>query len=112
MNSVDPHQQVLISTKAIIRNNERVLLVKNARSEWELQEELRITSGASKVVDAFKHHHYQNIIVIVYDCGMLTNPNYSLSDEHSDGGWFTLEQTAKLNIPEHYQRVISQVCGA
>jgi 8-oxo-dGTP diphosphatase len=131
MSDSDPHLSALVSTKGVLRNHNRVLLVKNARSEWELPggklhvgesleeclrreilEELGLVVGASKVLDVFHHHYYENIVVIAYDCGEIGDADFSLGSEHSDGGWFELMQILKMNVPENYKRVIQGVYAA
>jgi ADP-ribose pyrophosphatase YjhB (NUDIX family) len=105
------HQRLLISAKAILHRNGRVLLVKNARSEWdlpggklqkgedlekclerELQEELHLSIGTSQIIGAFKHHYYDDIIVIVYDCGSPSEPEFvnAMNDEPGIALFFRL----------------------
>lgn len=128
MSDRDLHLRALISTKGVLRNGNRVLLVKNARSEWELpggkleagenpekclgreiQEELGLTIVRPRILGAFNHHYYDDVVVIAYDCGELHDVAFSLSVEHSDGGWFELAQVLTMNVPENYKRVI-RIC--
>ncbi len=126
----DPHQRPLISAKALLHREGRVLLVKNDRYEWdlpggklqhgedleqclerELREELGFSVGAVRVAGAFKHHFYDTIMVIVYDCECSEEFEVTLSDEHSAGGWFDVEQMQVMNVPENYKRVAAEVCA-
>lgn len=126
MSGPDPHQRLLISTKAILHREGRVLLVKGSRSEWdlpggklqhgedlegclarELGEELGVSIDTAEVVGALMHHFHDDIVVIVYDCGSPNEQDFLLSDEHSDAGWFGLDQMLSLNIPENYRQLIA-----
>lgn len=128
MATSDPHLKAMISTKGVLRNRGRILLVKNARSEWELpggkiehgesleqslarefHEEVGIPVQALRLLAAYTHHHYDDIVVLVYDCGTREDPTYTLSDEHSDGGWYDAKQIQTMNVPENYRRVIAQL---
>ncbi|MGD8418745.1 MAG: NUDIX hydrolase [Pseudomonadales bacterium] len=125
MEDDDPHQRVLVSTKGVLRGERGVLLVKNARSEWELpggklehgerpeeclereiREELGIPVTIGKLLAVFRHHRYDDIMVIVYECDGPGNAELSLSDEHSDVGWFDLDQIRGMHVPETYRQVI------
>ena len=131
MSDPDPHHCMLVSTKAVLHQNGRVLLVKNARAEWdlpggtllrgetlkqclarELKEELGFSVEARRVMDAFHHHVYENILVIVYECPCPEELAVSLSDEHSESRWCNLSDLPGMNMPEHYRKVVMDAAGS
>ena len=126
----DPHRRLLVSTKALLHCNGRVLLLKNEREEWdlpggklqgdetleqclarELIEELGVSIEASRVLDAFKHHYHDNIMVIVYEGSCDAEFEPVLSDEHAEAGWFSVKEISTMNVPGVYQEVIAKGAG-
>lgn len=117
--------RALISVKGVLRQEDRFALLKNRRGEWELpggklevgerfneclvrefREELGIAVVCGRLLDVVPHHFYDNIVVIIYSCDAETTELPTLSEEHTDFGWFLAGETKNLNVPHSYRQAI------
>ncbi len=121
------------TTKAIIRNGSKVLLVKDNNNVWELpggriefgespeealKRELKEELGAEKVsvgnpISTFSFVSKTDIaeyhfIVLVYSCSAQLE-EIELDHESTDFGWFGDCEISKLNMRDEYKRLINQI---
>ncbi|MXN75350.1 NUDIX domain-containing protein [Burkholderia sp. 4701] len=113
---------VSVSVKAIIRNNDSVLFLRNPREEWELpggrpesgesledaairevQEECALSVSAAHYVGsrsceviAGKH-----VLIVCFRCDFL-EADIALSDEHDRAAWIDWRLPRPANLPLFY----------
>lgn len=116
-----------VSVKAVLRDGERVLLVRNERDEWELpggrlelgespaecvarelQEEtaVEIACGALLLAETFEVVPGRQVLILAYACTAAAGPAVRISDEHVDFGWFDLDALPGPDLPDVYRRAI------
>lgn len=115
----------LVSVKGIAIRENKAVLVKNARQEWDLPggkleigeslsqclarefaEELGIQVTWGPVIDVVHHHMHQNIIVVIVACESVSADALHISDEHTAAQWFDLAALDSLNIVPHYRAAL------
>lgn len=117
-----------VSVKGVVVRDDRVLLLKNERDEWELpggklelgegpeacvareiteETGLQVTTGP--ILDAWQYHIRESIdvVIITYGCHASSGNSPVLSDEHKEVGFFTEAEVADLNMPDGYKRSIT-----
>lgn len=114
-----------ISIKGIILNNkDEIILLKNERNEWELPggrieegekpeetlireiyEELGLHCTAEKLIDVWIYEVLpsKHIFIVTYLCNIHSLRNITISQEHLDFKWVSLDQLDKINMPEGYK---------
>lgn len=118
-----------VSIKGIIIQDNKILLVKNERNEWELpggrleqgempeetvireiKEELGLTCQVKRIIDAmdFEVTAGKHVFIVTYECTIVGLDDIVISEEHTDLGWFTIEQLDQLNLPEGYKSSITK----
>jgi 8-oxo-dGTP pyrophosphatase MutT (NUDIX family) len=119
------HSKFLISAKAVILHDDKVVLVRNDRGEWdlpggkleqgemikaalsrELDEELGVKILSSEILTASLHHYYPDILVLIHGCIVEGMESATISCEHSELGMFTLENLPVGEIPPPYVQPI------
>jgi ADP-ribose pyrophosphatase YjhB (NUDIX family) len=119
------HAKFLISAKAVILHDDKVVLVRNDRGEWdlpggkleqgemikaalsrELDEELGVKILSSEILTATLHHYYADIVVLIHGCIVEGMESATISSEHSELGMFTLENLPVGEIPQPYVQPI------
>jgi mutator protein MutT len=119
-----------ISIKGIIIYDNKVLLLKNERNEWELpggrlepdetpeqcvireiKEELNIFCSVKKLVDVWVYKVFsdRNVFIVTYLCECLGRPQIVISDEYMDYKWLDISKMESINMPYGYKRSISKV---
>ncbi|MFL5607830.1 MAG: NUDIX hydrolase [Gemmatimonadaceae bacterium] len=118
-----------ISIKGVVEIGGRVVLLRNARGEWELPggkletserpdhclereifEELHIRIEVTALLDVWVYNVLGKVDVFIVT--FATRPidaeaNVRLSDEHEEVGFFSYEDIAGLNMPAGYKASIA-----
>lgn len=116
-----------VSVKGIVIRSDAVVLVRNARDEWELpggklelgeppercvareiEEELHLEVEPVALVDSWVYAIAQGVrvLVVTYGCVERVERAAVLSDEHSQLAWIPLGDVGALNMPDGYKRSI------
>ncbi len=116
-----------ISVKGVIFNDEKVILLKNERDEWELpggkleidetpeicvvreiEEELSIVTQVGPLLDTWVYHIHKEVVVFIVTYGCYPEPfsKVSRSPEHKEVGLFLVEEIQSLNMPLGYKNSI------
>jgi len=115
-----------VSIKAVIFIEEKVVLLKNERDEWELpggrlelgeqpiycverevQEELSLDITVENIIDSwlFEVVPGKHVVIITYFC-KVTSGNIKISHEHKERGLFTIDELKNIKIPDGYLKSI------
>jgi 8-oxo-dGTP pyrophosphatase MutT (NUDIX family) len=116
-----------VSVKGVLVRDGRVLLLKNERDEWELPggklelgedpaacvareitEETGLAITAGPILDAWQYHigEGRDVLIVTYGCHAEGRQSPTLSDEHSEIGFFALAEVGGLTMPAGYKRSI------
>ena len=116
-----------VSVKGVLVRDGRVLLLRNEREEWELPggklelgedpavcvareitEETGLAVTAGPILDAWQYHigEGRDVLVVSYGCHSEGHQSPTLSDEHSEIGFFALAEVEGLKMPAGYKRSI------
>ena len=121
-----------VSVKGVILIDEKVVLLKNIRNEWELpggkldkgesptdcvvreiDEELNLVVRNPQIIDSWIYPvgGKVDVLIVTYFCShRYHNPNsLQISHEHKEAGLFSQEEIAALDMPEGYKRSIYKV---
>jgi len=117
-----------VSVKAVVFHQDKVLLLRNERDEWELpggklepneepldtvvrevREELGILVEPGPLLDAWVYHITSGVAVLIvtYGCYATDFERIMVSYEHKALGRFAMNQVAGLNMPDGYKRSIA-----
>lgn len=117
-----------VSVKAVVIREDRVLLLRNERDEWELPggkldlgeepascvereiaEEVGWTVAAGPILDAWQYHIRDgvDVLIVTYGCRTNTDSAPVVSNEHREVGLFTAAEAAALRMPEGYKKSIA-----
>jgi 8-oxo-dGTP pyrophosphatase MutT (NUDIX family) len=118
-----------ISVKGVVLQDERVLLLKNERAEWELpggrielgetpedcvMREIAEETGwkvtIGPILDSWMYHIAvagRDVFIVTYGCYPIDSATPILSDEHQDIGLFEETDVARLNMPDGYKHSIA-----
>ncbi len=116
-----------VSVKGVVFQDERVVLLKNEREEWELpggrleagedpracvvreiHEELAISVTAEAILDSWLYAiagpdgPLGEVLIVTYACGDAGGQTIRMSEEHKAVSLFTAEQAAALSMPAGY----------
>jgi 8-oxo-dGTP pyrophosphatase MutT (NUDIX family) len=127
MSTNDSLYRGLVSIKGVVYRDGLVALARNHRGEWDLpggkrengesfydclrrefDEELGLRVTWGRVLDAFPHHYYDDIVVIVIGCNASSSSPLRASEEHSEVRWFGVGDLGSLSIPPNYRSAIEQ----
>ncbi|MBO8163298.1 MAG: NUDIX hydrolase [Brevibacillus sp.] len=112
-----------VSVKGIIFHNDRVILLKNERNEWELpggrlepgetpeecvrreiREELGLYCSIKTLIDVWVYEVLEDrhVLIVTYLCEVLERFDVNLGDEHSGFLWHPIAELESLPIPKGY----------
>lgn len=119
-----------VSIKGILTHNQKILLLKNERQEWDLpggklfkketiencllrefKEETNLDIKVEEIIDATVYNVMQKIevVVIVYQCKILSDFSMiNISSEHTDYGFFSKIELDHINLVPEYKKIITQ----
>ena len=118
-----------VSVKAIIIDRGKIILLKNERGEWDFPggkitsydqpketlirevreelgikiKELTIYSSINLVINNVK------VIILLYKAKVASKDPIEISFEHLDYGFFTKEETMKINILKEYLDILNKI---
>lgn len=113
-----------VSIKALIVENQRTILLKNERNEWELaggklergespmdcvvrevSEELGLRVNVKSILDSWLYEvGRKQVLIVTYLCKSQDDlKNAKLSLEHKELKIFSVNDVFKLNMPEGYK---------
>lgn len=117
-----------VSVKGVVIRDDRVLLLRNEREEWELPggklelgedpsacvareiaEEVGWTVTTGPLLDVWQYHIREgvDVLVVTYGCHTDAVAPPILSDEHKEARLFTAAEAAALPMPDGYQRSVA-----
>jgi 8-oxo-dGTP pyrophosphatase MutT (NUDIX family) len=118
-----------VSVKGVVVRDDRVLLLKNERDEWELpggrielgespeqcvareiHEETRWTVVTGPILDTWMYHiavARKDVFIVTYGCYSTDAAAPVLSHEHKEVGLFTEAEVPGLNMPAGYKRSVA-----
>lgn len=121
-----------VSVKGVITDrDDRVLLLRNVRDEWELPggklepgevpedclvREIAEETGWSVVVQrildswVYRIHEGVEVLIVTYGCQLMTDRPPQVSHEHKEAGLFAEHEVPGLRMPDGYKRSIVDWC--
>ena len=117
-----------VSIKGVIYHNEKIVLLKNERDEWELpggklelgespekcvireiEEELGLAVQIVPLLDSWVYHIFvgADVLILTYGCYPPPFTTVTHSPEHKAVGVFSPEELPALRMPEDYKKSIS-----
>lgn len=122
-----------VSIKGVLLVEGGVVLLKNARDEWELpggriepgeapeatlarefEEELGVRVRVRAPVDSylFEVIPQRNVFIVTYGCSLEGGFVPRVSDEHVEYGVFEVAKLGSLRLPAGYRRSVERWCDA
>lgn len=118
-----------VSVKGVVVRDERVLLLRNERHEWELpggkievgetpetclareiEEETAWPVVIGPILDSWTYHITtvdRHVFIVTYGCRPVSGGDLRVSSEHKEAALFTQDQVGDLPMPEGYKRSIA-----
>jgi 8-oxo-dGTP pyrophosphatase MutT (NUDIX family) len=121
---VDP-----VSIKGVLLLDDRVVLVKNPRDEWELPggrvdpgenhaqtlsrefaEELGVKVAVADPIDSYRFEVIpgKHVFIVTYGCELAGEFAPRLSDEHTEHCLWPVERLGEINLPHGYRRSVQK----
>jgi len=120
-----------VSVKGILIINEKVVLLKNERNEWELpggkiednesfeeclkrevKEELNVDVNVEDIINVWLYNVLDKIkvVIITYYCGkvFMDFDKIKISHEHKEMGFFSFKEINDLKMPQGYKDSIKK----
>ena len=125
----EPTDRWPVSVKGIVTVEDRVVLLRNERNEWELpggrleagetpeecvvrevEEELGLEVVVDGLLDAWVYpvHPDRSVLVLTYGCVSLHDGEPVHSEEHGAVGVFDLRDLESIPLPAGYRRSIER----
>jgi 8-oxo-dGTP pyrophosphatase MutT (NUDIX family) len=126
-------QAFSISIKGVVVRDDKVLLLRNERDEWELpggrieagetpeecvvrelHEETQWTVTTGPIVDSWMYYisvAEKHVFIVTYGCHPIGNTQPVLSHEHKEIGLFSENEVTSLVMPDGYKRSIATWYG-
>lgn len=121
-----------ISIKGVVFINNKIVLLKNERDEWEfpggkieinetpeeclireINEELNLKCSVSKLIDVWMYNilNKVNVFIVTYLCEKLiiNTEILKISHEHKELGLFSIDEIDNLNMPQGYKNSIKKI---
>jgi len=116
-----------VSVKGVVVIDDRVVLLRNGRDEWELPggkldpgeqpeacckreiaEELGLEVRVGPIIDSWVYSIAPtvDVLIVSYGCFAESETAIRLSDEHREHGLFSSDELAELELPNGYRRTI------
>jgi 8-oxo-dGTP pyrophosphatase MutT (NUDIX family) len=117
-----------VSIKGVVVRDDRVLLLRNERDEWELPggklelgedpavcvvreiaEEVGWLVTAGPLLDVWQYHIRGgvDVLIVTYGCHTTTSARPAVSYEHKQVGLFTQAEIGGLRMPDGYKESIA-----
>jgi 8-oxo-dGTP pyrophosphatase MutT (NUDIX family) len=121
-----------VSIKGVVFIDNKVLLLKNERDEWELPggklesgevpemccerellEETGLLVKAEKLLDVWIYKVVSDVevLIITFGCSLIQPGSIRISQEHTEVGLFPIEQLPEINAPKGYIQSIKSWHG-
>jgi 8-oxo-dGTP pyrophosphatase MutT (NUDIX family) len=117
-----------ISVKGIIIWEDKVLLLKNERDEWDLpggklsadvsaeaclirevkeETNLDVSIGHLEATFIYNVQNWVRVLVVVYQCSVISKKeDLKISGEHYDVGFFSVQNLKTININQTYKNIV------
>lgn len=117
-----------MSIKGVIIHDDRVILLKNERNEWELpggkleptespvdclereiREELGVAIRPGQLLDSWVYHIHPgvDVLIVTFGCICERGARFVHSSEHKALGQFQRGEISGLNMPRNYKESIA-----
>ena len=122
-----PAPRFPVSVKGVVFLDDRAVLLRNEREEWELPggrleageeptdclvreiaEELALEVAVEAILDCWRYdvQGEAEVVIVTYGCRPLDEKNIRISTEHRGFGLFGIGEFDGLSMPEGYRRSI------
>ena len=119
--------QFPVSIKGVVFRDERAILLRNERDEWELpggkldpdespfeccereiREELALQVSVDRLLDCWVYdiRGKAKVLIVTYGCTPRGGGNVTISHEHKEVGYFRVDELEGLPMPEGYRASI------
>jgi hypothetical protein len=101
-----------VSIKGVLYEGDRVVLLENERSEWELPggrlEELGIAVEVGPLLDCWVYQvlPQREVVIVTYGLRRHDKGDLRISEEHRRIGLFGIDQIDRIPLPRGYHRAV------